>query len=537
MQTNFRIPKGIHFKRDYAQDFLDAQDLSNVERREFFQQLCFDDMYFLLRYGCDIPDYVIDRSFVIERCKYADELNLTEKGLEGKMIMVFREGFKSTIFNYGQNIRNLLKYPELSTCIFSYKKGRAVDHLASIKRTLEKSETLKNWFPEVLYEKPTPHNTEKWSEENGLIVKRKTNRREPTLMASGLVDGQPIGMHFNFLNFDDVVTKDSVKTYHMIEETIEALELADNLGVSLEGVPSQKWTIGTFYKYGDPYCYMRDKENPDGSPVYDCENIPCFDPDGIPYLHTEEELVLKKAKQGRYVFSCQMLLNPVPADEMTFDWDRVGFYEGEIDVKNMNVGIKVDPAKTEKEKRDHDPDFTAMWVIATDKTGQQYWIDGVYDRMKSPDAARLMFDLVEQYGASWVTWEEVAAQSDTQYINEMKKKRGISFKLIPFNPKGKGAKQDRILSMLPDIEDEQILFPRRKYYKTRDGKLIDLIQKLKKEMEEFPHGHDDFLDCGTADSPKYGRRKPKSQNKKTDYTNRPHDKGNSAKYEGITSYV
>lgn len=537
MQTNLIIPDGVEFKRDYADVFRKADEMSESEKRAYYRDLCFKDMYFLLRYGCDLPAYLLDRSFVVERCKEADRINQTEKGMDGKMIMVFREGFKSLIFNCGMIIRKVLKYPELATCIFSYKKGRAVDHLKTIKLIFEKCDTLKSWFPDILHENPTSHNTEKWSEENGITVKRKTTRKEPTIMASGLVDGQPIGMHFNFLCFDDVVTKDSVKTFHMIEETNEAFELADNLGVSIPGIPSEKWAIGTFYKYGDTYCYLRDKEYEDGSPVYDLELIPCYDPDGKPYLHTKKQLEEKRAKQGRFVFSCQQLLNPVPADQQTFDIEQIGYYDGELNLCNMSVGIKVDPAHTVKQKRDHDPDFTAMWVVATDKNAQEYWIDGVYDRMKAPDAVRKMFELVEEYDASWVTWEEVAAQSDTQFIKEMMRTKGISFRLIPFNPKGKGEKTDRILTMLPGIEDHRILFPRKKYYKTIDGKLINLIDKLKKEMIEFPHGHDDFLDCGTSDTPKYGRRRLNDKTKvHTDYDNRPFE-GNEPKYEGITSYV
>jgi len=51
---------------------------------------------------------------------------------------------------------------------------------------------------------------EQWSQESGFIVKRETNRREPTLMAGGVVEGQPVGMHFDSICADKVVTKDSV---------------------------------------------------------------------------------------------------------------------------------------------------------------------------------------------------------------------------------------------------------------------------------------------------------------------------------------
>ena len=55
---------------------------------------------------------------------------------------------------------------------------------------LEGNDTLKSWFPDVLYENPF-RESPKWSEDDGIVVKRKTNPKEATVEAWGLVDGQP----------------------------------------------------------------------------------------------------------------------------------------------------------------------------------------------------------------------------------------------------------------------------------------------------------------------------------------------------------
>lgn len=528
MQTNLILPGQISFKQDYTRLLFDLKREPSGKRRKVYRKLCREDMYFLLRYAVGIPRYVIERNFVVERCKLADELMATAEGPNNKMIMVFREGFKSCIFNFGINLQDILRYPDLSRLILSYKKGRAVDHLNAVKLTLEQNVQLKDWFDDILYD--NPNKSDKWSQDNGINVKRKaSSKKEPTLSASGLVDGQPTGMHYDRLCFDDVVTKDSVKTIHMINETTEGFELADNLGSDMTE-HCWKWVIGTFYKFGDTYCQLKKKG------VYDVEIIPARDPNDKPYVHTEKQLIEKKKKQGRYVYSCQMMLNPVPPEDQTLDPSKLHFYTHKLNLGKMKVCAIVDPAHTEKAKRDHDPDFTAIWVVAIDRDGTRYWIDGVYDRITAPDAARELFRLQEKWNISYVSYEQVAAQADTQFIEEMKCDLGRSFRLKPCNPAGKGEKRDRILAQLPNFENGKWQFPKRKTYKTSEGKIIDLIKDvLLVEMEQFPYGHDDFLDCSTHDLPKYGTKHYQTQENEGNYDNRPWDA--EPESSGIAAYM
>jgi hypothetical protein len=49
-------------------------------------------------------------------------------------------------------------------------------------------------FPDVLWADPQKQSA-KWAEDDGIIVKRKTNPSAATVEAWGLVDGQPTGKH------------------------------------------------------------------------------------------------------------------------------------------------------------------------------------------------------------------------------------------------------------------------------------------------------------------------------------------------------
>jgi hypothetical protein len=73
---------------------------------------------------------------------------------------------------------------------------------------LNQTSTCKDLFPDVLYKKPQVESP-KWSLDSGIIVKRKTNPKEATVEAWGLVDGQPTGKHFSHQVYDDVVTLES----------------------------------------------------------------------------------------------------------------------------------------------------------------------------------------------------------------------------------------------------------------------------------------------------------------------------------------
>jgi len=97
----------------------------------------------------------------------------------------------STIITYGLPIQELVADPEERICIFSHTRPIAKGFLRQIKVTLESEVPIKAWFPDVFYRFPKQQ-APKWSEDDGLVVRRKSKAKEASLEAWGLVDGQPI---------------------------------------------------------------------------------------------------------------------------------------------------------------------------------------------------------------------------------------------------------------------------------------------------------------------------------------------------------
>jgi len=160
------------------------------ETQGAMRELAKRDLFFLLVYIFGRKD--VDRDWLYDRCREV------QKDPDGYIDLWFREGYKSTIITYALTIQDILNDPEITVGIFSATRPIAKAFLRQIKREFEDNAKLKVLFPEICYENPRKESP-KWSEDDGIIVKRKSNPKESTVEAWGLVDGQPTGRHFRLM--------------------------------------------------------------------------------------------------------------------------------------------------------------------------------------------------------------------------------------------------------------------------------------------------------------------------------------------------
>jgi hypothetical protein len=152
-----------------------------------------------------------------------------EKDPDGHLDLWAREHYKSTIITFAGAIQEILRNPEITIGIFSHTAPHAKKFLSQVKGELETNTRFQALFPDVLYARPDKESP-LWSVEKGIVVKRKSNPKEATVEAHGLVDGQPIGAHFQLLIYDDVVVPASVSTPEQVKKTTDMHALSDNLG-------------------------------------------------------------------------------------------------------------------------------------------------------------------------------------------------------------------------------------------------------------------------------------------------------------------
>ncbi|WP_282460137.1 hypothetical protein, partial [Mycoplasmopsis arginini] len=308
-------------------------------------------------------------------------------------------------------------------------------------------------FPEIFYANPTK-DSPRWSDQKGLCVKRKTNPKEATIEAHGLVDGQPTGAHFKLRIYDDVVTVESVNTPEQIQKTTKAWELSDNLGMS----GGRKWHIGTRYHFGDTYGIMLERK------ALKVRLYPATDtgqPDGKPVLLPVSEWEQKKILQGPATLACQMLQNPIAGQQAMFSILDIQRYE--IRPETLNIYILVDPARSMKKGSAN----TAIATIGIDAGRNKYLLDGMNHRMDLKGRWEAVRDMRRKWMNSqgvqhvYVGYESYGAQADLDYFKEQMEVTNNSFTIeeLQWPRDSEVSKDDRVQRLGPDLRSHKFYLP------------------------------------------------------------------------------
>jgi predicted phage terminase large subunit-like protein len=442
----------------------------------------------LLRHGLRRAD--AEHQWIFERCR---EIQIQP---DGYLDLWSREHYKSAIITYAKTIQDILASHgdeplsvwggrEATVGIFSHTRGIAKRFLRQIKFEFEQNELLKEWFPDILYANPHKQSP-KWSEDDGIVVKRKSNPAEATVEAWGVVDGQPIGKHFFILVYDDVVVPESVTSPEMMSKTSDMLALSFALGA--EG--GRRRFIGTRYHANDAYKTVIDRQTAkqrvhlltkDGTA------------DGEPVLRSKEWVAEKRRDMGPYIFACQMLQNPKADETQGFREEWVKYHDG-MKRDGLNVYMLFDPAGSKSKKSD----YTSGWVVGLGPDENLYVLDMVRDRLNLTQRADLVMRWHKKYKpvrTDGVRYEKYGLMADIEHIQSIQRATNYRFDITEVG--GQIPKNERIKRLVPYFEQGRVFLPRSLYYTGSDGKLTDLIKDfIEQEYKSFPVPiHDDMLDA------------------------------------------
>lgn len=443
------------------------------------RRLCLEDLFFLLTIACKRRD--VNKPWLYDRCREV------EANPDSHLDLWSREHYKSTIITFAKTIQDILTDPEITVGIFSHTRPIAKGFLEQIKREFESNVFLQELFPDILYKEPK-RESPRWSTDNGLIVKRKSNPKESTVEAWGLVDGQPTSKHFSLLVYDDVVTRESVTTPEQIKKVTDAWALSLNLGAK----NGRTRYIGTRYHANDTYEEIITR-NAAIKRVHTAtdKGEKDFMLQGTPVLLTRAELLKKRDEMGPYIFASQMLQNPQADKVMGFQDEWLRMYDRLVNYSGWNFYILVDPASEKKE----DSDYTVQLVIATAPDNNYYLVDGVRDRMNLTERTDSLFRLHRRWKPLNTGYEKYGMQADTEHIQYVMEEKNYRFKITTLG--GQVPKNDRIRRLVPLFEQGRFWIPHFLPFTDREKKAQDLVHQLvHDEYRPFPVAkHDDIMDC------------------------------------------
>ncbi|MEW6775668.1 MAG: phage terminase large subunit [Bdellovibrionota bacterium] len=485
--------------------------LPEHEMDHFMRELALQDLYFLLRYvlqrgdvwnppdpkdgsgkplwlGGDLSDFQGHRrelearrerwgKWCFERCREIQEAP------DGRIDLWARGHYKSTIITFALTIQEILKNPEIRIGIFSQDNPTAESHLVQIKREFENNHLLRRLFRNVLHERPETESP-LWSQQKGIVVKREKNPKEPTLSSYGLVDGLPVGPHFDLLVYDDTVTRDSVRTPEQIKKTTEAWE--HSLGLRAAGARVRY--IGTRYHLSDTYQEIL-RRGVAVPRIYPAEK------DRAPALLSRGELEEARQGMGATTYASQMMQDPRADTAFGFkrEWlakTRYGSRPEEL-CRGLNVYLTVDPASSKKPNSD----YTAMLAIGLGQDRNYYLLDAVRDRLSLRQRGDALFELHRKWRPLAVGYEQYGAQADIEHVQEKMERENYRFPIRQLG--GKLSKEDRIRRLNPLFEHGRVWLPGALHKTDCEGKVRDLVQVfIEEEYAAFPAGsHDDLLDA------------------------------------------
>jgi phage terminase large subunit-like protein len=456
------------------------------QQRTLARYLARTDLYYLLRYVLNRED--VQNEWLFQRCREV------QASPNGYLDLWSREHYKSTIITFAKTLQDILashgddplpewKNREATIGIFSHTRPQAKGFLRQIKYEAESNRALKDLFPDVIWTNPA-RESPKWSEDDGIVFRRRSNPKEATLEAWGLVDGQPTGKHFLILVYDDVVTDKSVTTPEMIQKTTDSLALSYNLGAD-GGI---KRFVGTRYHFNDTYKTIIDRGTavPRLHPATDNGRF-----DGSPVLWTPERLAEKRRDMGPYVASCQLMQNPVADEAQGFKREWLRYYKALPDIQMLNWYILVDAANGKRKLND----YTSMWAVGIGPDQNYYCIPEVRDRLNLTQRADRLFAIHRKYKPLQVRYERYGLMADIEHMKTRMERETYRFDIVEVA--GAMPKEDRIKRLIPLFEAGRIYLPTSHHITDYQGYTRDLVHDfIEEEYAAFPVCvHDDMFDA------------------------------------------
>lgn len=493
-RLKFKPVEGAAYKYDYEAIFRRIAERKARDKRAgtkyengVYRGLILDDLFFIVYFVFQIEE--ANHPFVLKACR---DVEVGEK--DYTLDIWGRYHYKTTVITKAETIQEILKNPEERIGIFSHTKSQAKSFLRGIMTILEKSEMLKICFPDILFENPA-NQAPKWSEEDGIIVKRTGYYSEGSIEACGLLEGMPTGKHYTIRKYDDIETKDTADSPEIIYKLKRAFNLSANLGVAKGG---SHRVVGTPYSNDGLIQWLRYLKDDKGNLVYKTRLKPSTVDgtiNGKPVFIDQDKL--DKLKINLDEFITQHLLDPTPrgirkleaTDLIEVDFTQIP--------TNLHKFILVDPAGDDKTGEGDAWAIMCVGVaVEKDDVGASsiYILDMVVSPLRTTEAISTVVDMYIRNGkVLQVCVEKTGTTTFEMHISDLlfaRKKIRLSEErrnLVLLKPAGRNKAKKIEDALQWPLSNKKIHISKNIPIAYRD--------RFATEIDNFPRWHDDSIEA------------------------------------------
>jgi len=415
-----------------------------------------------------------------------------------KMVLMPRYTFKSSICTIGYSLWRMAKEDSIRILIYSDATQKAEAFLTSVKNHitgLDKGSKFRSLFGN--WETDPKDKDGTWNMSQIIVRSRLHAHAEPTVDTGG-IETSKVGMHYDLIIFDDIVSDKNVTTKDQMDKVAECYRKS----LSLLKPGGEVVVVGTRWHFGDLYGrILVENEESDqfgifirkaelkGADRVGADNCFPFSKIGL----TEKFLQDQKRQQGSYLVSCLYQNDPVSADNQTFKPEDFTFYQPDTIPANLYITCCLDPAISQSK----DADESAITVVGTDSMLNLYLLDIVSGQLLPDQVVDHVFRLHSKWKFSAFGIETNAFQKmlrrDIENRIQLERQNNPTFRffqITEFKGTAQKTKEMRIRALQPYHERGALKFPG-----TRLETLLGKYQDLAYQMLQFPHApHDDILD-------------------------------------------
>lgn len=296
---------------------------------------------------------------------------------------------------------SLMNDPDCRILISSETFAQSKTFLSAIKTHIEDNET----FRAIYGDQKKPDSV--WRQEELTVAGRRKVAREPSISVSGV--GQTrVGMHYDKIILDDVVSNNNINTPEQIKKIIDHYRLL----LSILDPGGELIIVGTRYSFADLYGHLLEEEKGTFATLIRS----CYNQDGSLYFPsrlTASFLEAQRKSQGASHFANQYRNCPVDQDSATFRTDWVRYFKNAP--SDINIYLLIDPASTDNKHSD----FTGIIICGVDPKNNIFVLEAINNKSSIGEMVNLIFEKVKQYNiheSGCVGLEINANQQTYQYI-------------------------------------------------------------------------------------------------------------------------